>query len=38
MNTNTLKGQKYLYEFNSNIFVDVSNKKIYGKFSMSRPG
>ena len=29
-NTNTLKGQnKYKYEFNSNIFVNVSNKKIY---------
>ena len=33
MNTNTLKGQKYLYEFNSNIFVDVSNKKIYGNMT-----
>ena len=28
-NTNTLKGQKYLYEFNSNIFVQTSQKKIY---------
>ena len=33
MNTNSLKGQKYLYEFNSNIFVDVSNKKIYGNMT-----
>ena len=33
MNTNTLKGQRYLYEFNSNIFVDVSNKKIYGNMT-----
>ena len=33
MNTNTLKGQKYLYEFNSNIFANVSNKKIYGNMT-----
>ncbi len=33
LNTNTLKGQKYLYEVNSNIFVDVSNKKIYGNMT-----
>jgi hypothetical protein len=33
LNTNTLKGQKYLYEFNSNIFVNVSNKKIYGNMT-----
>ena len=33
MNTNTLKGQKYLYEFNSNIFVNTSNKKIYGNIT-----
>ena len=32
-NTNTLKGQKYLYEMSSNIFVDVSNKKIYGNMT-----
>ncbi|MBO5625315.1 MAG: DUF4957 domain-containing protein, partial [Prevotella sp.] len=36
MNTNTLKGQKYLYEFNSNIFVDVSNKKIYGNMTNNK--
>ena len=34
LNTNTLKGQnKYKYEMNSNIFVDVSNKKIYGNMT-----
>ena len=33
LNTNTLKGQRYLYEVNSNIFVDVSNKKIYGNMT-----
>lgn len=33
LNTNTLKGQKYLYEMNSNIFVDSSNKKIYGNMT-----
>jgi len=33
LNTNTLKGQRYLYEFNSNIFVDSSNKKIYGNMT-----
>lgn len=32
-NTNTLKGQKYLYEFNSNIFANTSNKKIYGNMT-----
>ena len=33
-NTNTLKGQhKYKYEFNSNIFVNVSNMKIYGNLT-----
>ena len=36
MNTNSLKGQKYLYEFNSNIFVDVSNKKIYGNMTNNK--
>lgn len=36
MNTNTLKGQKYLYEFNSNIFVDCSNKKIYGNMTNNK--
>ena len=36
MNTNTLKGQKYLYVFNSNIFVDVSNKKIYGNMTNNK--
>ena len=35
-NTNTLKGQMYLYEFNSNIFVDVSNKKIYGNMTNNK--
>lgn len=35
MNTNTLKGQKYQYEFNSNIFVNTSNKKIYGNMTNS---
>lgn len=35
MNTNTLKGQKYLYEFNSNIFVNTSNSKIYGNMTNS---
>ena len=35
-NTNTLKGQKYLYEMNSNIFVDVSNKKIYGNMTNNK--
>ena len=35
-NTNSLKGQKYLYEFNSNIFVDVSNKKIYGNMTNNK--
>ena len=34
-NTNTLKGQKYLYEFNSNIFVNTSNSKIYGNMTNS---
>jgi hypothetical protein len=34
LNTNTLKGQhRYKYEMNSNIFVDVSNKKIYGNMT-----
>lgn len=33
LNTNTLKGQKYLYVMNSNIFVDCSNKKIYGNMT-----
>ena len=34
LNTNTLRGQnKYKYEMNSNIFVDVSNKKIYGNMT-----
>ena len=33
LNTNTLKGQQYQYVFNSNIFVDVSNKKIYGNMT-----
>ena len=36
MNTNTLKGQKYLYVFNSNIFADVSNKKIYGNMTNNK--
>ena len=36
MNTNTLKGQKYLYEFNSNIFANVSNKKIYGNMTNNK--
>jgi len=36
LNTNTLKGQKYLYEVNSNIFVDVSNKKIYGNMTNNK--
>jgi len=36
MNTNTLKGQKYLYEFNNNIFVDCSNKKIYGNMTNNK--
>ena len=36
-NTNTLKGQhKYKYEFNSNIFVNVSNKKIYGNLTNNK--
>ena len=36
-NTNTLKGQnKYKYEFYSNIFVNVSNKKIYGNMASNR--
>ena len=35
-NTNTLKGQKYLYEFNSNIFVNTSNKKIYGNMTNNK--
>ena len=36
-NTNTLKGQpKYKYEFNSNIFVNVSNKKIYGNMTNNK--
>ena len=35
--TNTLKGQnKYKYEFNSNIFVNVSNKKIYGNMTNNK--
>ena len=33
MNTNTLKGQIYKYEFNSNIFVNTSNQKIYGNMT-----
>ena len=36
MNTNTLKGQRYLYEFNSNIFVNTSNKKIYGNMTNNK--
>ena len=36
MNTNTLKGQKYLHVFNSNIFADVSNKKIYGNMTNNK--
>ena len=36
LNTNTLKGQKYLYEMNSNIFVDSSNKKIYGNMTNNK--
>jgi hypothetical protein len=36
MNTNTLKGQKYLYEFNSNIFVNTSNKKIYANMTNNK--
>ena len=36
LNTNTLKGQKYLYVFNSNIFVDTSNKKIYGNMTNNK--
>ena len=37
INTNTLKGQnKYKYEFNSNIFVNVSNKKIYGNLTNNK--
>jgi hypothetical protein len=37
LNTNTLKGQnKYKYEMNSNIFVDVSNKKIYGNMTNNK--
>lgn len=36
-NTYTLKGQtKYKYEFNSNIFVNVSNKKIYGNLTNNK--
>ena len=35
--TNTLKGQnKYKYEFNSNIFVNVSNQKIYGNLTNNK--
>lgn len=33
LNTNTLKGQKYLYEVNNNIFYNCSNKKIYGNMT-----
>ena len=37
INTNTLKGQnRYKYEFNSNIFVNVSNKKIYGNLTNNK--
>jgi len=36
LNTNTLKGQKYLYVMNSNIFVDSSNKKIYGNMTNNK--
>lgn len=36
LNTNTLKGQRYLYEMNSNIFVDSSNKKIYGNMTNNK--
>ena len=36
LNTNTLKGQIYLYEMNSNIFVDCSNKKIYGNMTNNK--
>ena len=36
LNTNTLKGQKYLYVMNSNIFVNVSNKKIYGNMTNNK--
>lgn len=35
-NTSTLKGNKYKYEFNSNIFVNVSNKKIYGNLTNNK--
>ena len=35
--SNTLKGQtKYKYEFNSNIFVNVSFKKIYGNMTNNK--
>ncbi len=37
MNTNTLKGQKNeLYTFNSNIFYNTSNKKIYGNITNNK--
>lgn len=36
LNTNTLKGQRYLYEFCSNIFVNTSNKKIYGNMTNNK--
>ena len=36
MNTNTLKGQRYLYEVNNNIFYNVSNKKIYGNMTNNK--
>ena len=35
-NTNTLKGQKYLYAFANNIFYNCSNKKIYGNMTNNK--
>lgn len=36
LNTNTLRGQKYLYEVKNNIFFNTSNKKIYGNMTNNK--
>lgn len=36
LNTNTLKGQKYLYAVTNNIFFNTSNKKIYGNMTNNK--
>lgn len=36
LNTNTLKGQRYLYAVTNNIFFNTSNKKIYGNMTNNK--